>query len=258
MNRALVFGNLLLVVSAAFGCDDDPRHRVAGAGTERLASCAGACRGACATSVGAERSHAVAEGSELMDCLSSCSAECSAATAMGCAAELHRYLLCAGLGQQEASRAYAPQGIGAPWQTPGRACRAAHEALRACQAPCRARGTVHLAERTLPTAVWARREPKAAGKDKGEISLSVEVEDQGCQGCGLTVRSGAPPGSPCQAASVCAAECCRCDDERVAFTARVCLDGRCVGEHRGCELLGKALPELGGCVQRRKSSTSIP
>ena len=60
-------------------------------------------------------------------------------------------------------------------------------------------------------------------------NLAAEIV-QTCADCRASVRPGAPPGSPCSAASVCQEVCCNCANSLAkSYRARVCDAGRCAG-----------------------------
>lgn len=64
----------------------------------------------------------------------------------------------------------------------------------------------------------------------GSGELAVEIV-QSCEDCEAKRRPGAPAGSPCSAASVCAEQCCKCSKGRDnSFRARACDAARCLGE----------------------------
>ncbi|MCB9576424.1 MAG: hypothetical protein H6717_05305 [Polyangiaceae bacterium] len=95
-------------------------------------------------------------------------------------------------------------------------CSRQYARLVACRAPCENAGSTELVSRSV----------------KGR-AVRAEVTRAGCQGCG-TLVAGAPPGAPCQSASVCAEQCCACPRSKSAFKTRLCVDGSCVKS--ACEL----------------------
>jgi len=59
--------------------------------------------------------------------------------------------------------------------------------------------------------------------------LAAEIV-QTCADCRASARPGAPPGSPCSAASVCQEQCCNCPISLTKkYRARVCDAARCAG-----------------------------
>src|SRR5437762_11111098 len=61
----------------------------------------------------------------------------------------------------------------------------------------------------------------------GSGNLAVEIV-QTCGDCRASTRPGAPPGSPCSAASVCQELCCKCPNALPkTYRARVCDSARC-------------------------------
>jgi hypothetical protein len=80
--------------------------------------------------------------------------------------------------------------------------------------------------------VSSRRDSLPSGAE-----LAVEIVQNSCEPCGPKQRAGAPPGSPCSAASVCAEFCCECPNTSptVGFRARVCDSGGCADAKAACE-----------------------
>ena len=63
--------------------------------------------------------------------------------------------------------------------------------------------------------------------DAGDLAAEIV---QTCADCQSRVRPGAPPGSPCTAASVCREFCCNCMNSlEKSYRARVCDAARCAG-----------------------------
>jgi|SRR6188768_47564 len=74
--------------------------------------------------------------------------------------------------------------------------------------------------------------------DLGEVAAEIV---QTCADCRASVRPGAPPGSPCSAASVCQEQCCNCANSLVkTYRARVCAAARCAGSE-ACTLARTAI-----------------
>ena len=67
----------------------------------------------------------------------------------------------------------------------------------------------------------------------GEVAAEIV---QACGDCSHSTRPGAPPGSPCTAASVCREACCECPNSFTKnYRARACDSGHCAGEN-ACSL----------------------
>jgi hypothetical protein len=132
--------------------------------------------------------------------------ECVARTPIDCAS------LVSGLG------AALERGEGAP------ACAASLAALERCEAPCRNEGSTHLGEAT------------GSGK-----LVKAELTRAGCTDCAKDIRGGAPPGSPCSAASVCQEHCCACAAGPGRYRARACVDGACAASDLTCALTPAAV-----------------
>src|SRR6478609_429558 len=63
--------------------------------------------------------------------------------------------------------------------------------------------------------------------DTGDLAAEIV---QTCADCRASVRPGAPPGSPCSAASVCQEVCCNCPNSFTkSYRARACDAARCAG-----------------------------
>jgi hypothetical protein len=67
--------------------------------------------------------------------------------------------------------------------------------------------------------------------------LAAEIVQNSCERCAPERRAGAPPGSPCSAASVCAEFCCECPNTSpvIGYRARVCDSGACANAKAACE-----------------------
>ena len=144
-----------------------------------------------------------------------------------CSAQLDAYLDCVSRSPQpcaEPATATATDVQQLVQSVPA-VCSSERKALLACTTPCESAGT-HLGQRHL---------------DAG-LQLFA-YENAGCgNDCGELPR-GAPQGSPCQAARVCAAACCACPgDARVRFSAQVCANGRCTATPEACRVPADAGP----------------
>ena len=68
----------------------------------------------------------------------------------------------------------------------------------------------------------------------GKSDISAEIV-QTCGDCQHSVRPGAPPGSPCSAASVCREVCCECPNSFTkTYRARACDAASCAAGESAC------------------------
>jgi len=79
--------------------------------------------------------------------------------------------------------------------------------------------------------VSSRRDTGADGRE-----IAAEIVTSGCRDCTSAARAGAPPGSACSAASVCAELCCDCGavSPLSHYRARVCDSGHCANAETTC------------------------
>jgi hypothetical protein len=201
---------LLAVLTALPGCrcsdpDPAPRH----ADWYEVA-----CRSACATYFDSCPARG-GRASDRAECQEACEKQSALAARAGCEALRQAFLDCVSRTTLICEAVLSAPAVALSLGEGAPACGAAHSALRACDAPCRDPGTIHLAERP-------------------EEQSFVELVRNGCEGCPEKLTGGAPEGSPCQAARVCAQHCCGCEGGPVSYLARACLDGRCADREAAC------------------------
>lgn len=206
----------LLSVGACSGKCSEP------ASDELGAALITACRSACSAFVTAGCDRAGLRLDDQARCVEACDKENRAFAAARC--ETHRlsYLECVGRATPQCavldcSAAHCIE------QGRGSGCDAAFGQYRKCVSPCLFAGTLHTAERSIRVGEKQHR-------------TDHEIVRLGCAECPATRSLRAPPGSPCQAASVCSQECCRCKGGPSAYLARLCIDGVCADPGRACEV----------------------
>ncbi|HEV8246626.1 MAG TPA: hypothetical protein VGP93_12700 [Polyangiaceae bacterium] len=194
---------------AATGCRCS-RDRATG--EDRLA-----CRAACNTYLTSSCSGQAHGARDQAECTAECAAESELAERAGCHALRLGFLECAAREKLacdaiiSAPPVALERGEGAP------SCSERWRSLQACTAACRDPGTVHVGQ------------AKVGGKE-----VLAELVRDGCDECQSKVRPGAPPGSSCQAARVCAEQCCACDAGPAHYRARACIDGGCADQPAAC------------------------
>ncbi len=100
-------------------------------------------------------------------------------------------------------------------------CGAERRGLERCLAPCRDEGVSQALSRKV---------------GRSEQVAMLEVERSGCGKCSQVSPDGAPPGSPCAAASVCGRSCCECGNSPGRHHVRACVAGKCAAPERACAL----------------------
>ncbi|MBK7580962.1 MAG: hypothetical protein IPI67_12215 [Myxococcales bacterium] len=191
------------------GCPAKSSRRSEGSGVD--IECGTAC--AALTGSGCER-----EGAGPKDqaaCVDACRSRTRELRAWGCGKDRTAYLACVAGSRLECSAKCAAatclerrEGIAG--------CAAEHALLEQCAAPCRNTGSVTLVDR-----------------DAGGANVLAELVRAGCTRCPPSDQR-APPGSDCQAASVCSQTCCTCADGRGRYLARVCRAGACAASDLAC------------------------
>jgi hypothetical protein len=183
--------------------------------SDPLAGCRNACAAYTEAKCDAAGDHAA--------CVRSCSERARRAEVAGCGALRDAYFECVARSTiacptvGSSSGAALELGEGAP------ACAVQLAALDRCDAPCRNEGSTHLGEAAV------------SGKQ-----VKAELTRSGCNDCTKDVRGGAPPGSPCTAASVCPEYCCSCPASPGRYRARACVQGACAATVEACLLAPSA------------------
>ncbi len=248
MWRAVILGwleCLLLVGVLVSGCEGDCACDQRGAAKVTRGDATDACRAACATCAeGTDDAGVVATRA----CVAACARSRKDASRVGCEPELSEYLRCLSSARVDRD-AMLEDPVECLLKAAGaEGCRGALAALRSCDAPCRDRGSLHLGQRTWSLDAGTPNSGSGIRPPRSE-SARIEVETLGCLGCADVAdpKRGAPPGAPCEAASLCATVCCPCPDAGLAYMARVCSGGACLGSHGACALVESVAMDMTPC-----------
>lgn len=202
---------LLTALAALPGCRcSEPSPDRVGEDAQELG-----CRSACAAYFDAGCGTRSAAASDLAECRESCEKRSVLSSRAGCAPLRRAFLDCVSRATLSCESVASAPGVALEQAEGALACRPALDALSTCDAVCRDPGTVHLGERP----------------DQGTF---LELVRNGCKSCPEKLAGGAPAGSPCRAARVCAQHCCGCEAGAGSYLVRACVDGHCADRDLSC------------------------
>jgi len=182
-----------------------------------------ACRAACAAYFTAGCGPADAPPLERSDCQAACVAKSAVSERAGCRREREAFLSCLARDTLDCSAVASAPAAALERAEGAAACSAELATFSRCFAPCAEPGTVHLGDT----------------RDQGRLA-SAELTRHGCEQCPDKLGPGAPEGSPCTVARVCAQQCCGCDAGPGHYLARACVDGTCAGRALACDVAPRA------------------
>ncbi len=209
-------GRPLMAVVAVAACTL-PGCRCSGEPTPSVSEGLAACRAACASYVSAHCPGRAELAKDQADCVAACGAESEVAGRAECSPLRAAYLDCVGHSSVDCAAFVSAPSVALARGEGVRACGQALGRLDGCTAPCRNEGSVHLGDSA-----------------QGGHAVQAELTRDGCNDCRPKTRAGAPPGSPCTAARVCAEQCCSCQEGAGHYRARVCIDGACADQAAAC------------------------
>jgi hypothetical protein len=215
------------VLAAVFGFAALPLHckKPESAASDERAACASAC--AALVSAGCERQGLRTE--DQVRCVDECTKRGVELAPAHCGDQRAAYLTCVARAAPDCARLDCSAANCLEHATGLESCRAQHSSWRACVAPCLDPGSTHVGERVVRG-------------DTGDAKVGAELVRAGCGEC-PTPKPGAPPGSPCTAASVCGQVCCKCPKGPASYLARACVDASCRAGNEACELTRRALSD---------------
>jgi len=181
------------------------------------------CRSACAAYSQAKCPRREGHGAYL-ECVEQCASALASSERAQCGKLRDAYHTCVARSAIDCPAVNSELGVALEQGEGVQACAGELASLDRCTAACRNEGSTHLGEGSV------------AGK-----LVKAELTRSGCTDCLQATRGGAPPGSPCSAASVCQEHCCTCSTGAARYRARACVDGACAPSDLACSVTPAAV-----------------